>query len=812
MEHDLKPGEPVDRVTGSISDGKPIDWEGTRPGGDLDGDTLQAFRDVERIAEFNRSLQHTTEGDPPTPGSGIRDGKRPERWGDLIVLEPIGAGARGKVWRAWDSTLQRQVALKFLQPAGEKGTGRKDLLNEARSLAKIRHKGVVTVHGIAENDDRAGMWMECLEGPTLAREIERMGKLDVRQVTHIASQLCSALEALEAAGLVHGDIKPSNIVLEAGDRVVLTDFGLGWRPALGDIESPRGSGTPMFMAPELFAGAPASHASDRYALGVTLWYALAGEPPYRARALHELRDALARGPSRSLQKLRPDAPAPLIASIMSAMSADVSKRPNSAAEFASRIREESKPVGSSIAVLPFLNRSQDRDEEYFSEGLSDELLQMLTKIRGLRVAARSSAYSFKGRQATIGEIGRALQVAAVLEGSVRKSGDRVRISVQLVNVFDGYHLWSETYDRTLQDIFAVQDDIAQSVVKELRAVLLAEKVDAKTSREVDAEVAKAARGRATDPEAYRLYLLGRHFARRLSRQDMTKGIEYLKQALARDPNFAFAWAELAGAYSRAAGRGLIPHAEGYAQAREAVRRALAIEPDLGEAHARLASIQMFYDFDLGEADRSYARALELAPGDIPALSGAGVLAFSHERADEAIALHRRACEQDPLSAAVHSNLGLSLHRAGRLEESEAAYQRAIELDPNRYLTRSFLARVLTDLGRAEEAMSEASREPDPGQRLYMEAILHWLAGNGPASEAALHELIATHGEGYAFQIAEAYGVRGDADGAFEWLDRAYTQRDAGLVDLKSSINLRPIQGDRRFREFAKKLGLGDAQP
>jgi eukaryotic-like serine/threonine-protein kinase len=774
-----------------------VDWARAETGEDVDPATLQGLRKVERIADFHRSVQRDgAEAGPALPG-------RPRRWGDLIVLQAIGAGARGEVWRAWDSTLQRQVALKFLQSTDATDSGRADLLNEARSLARVRHGSVVTVHGIAEHDGRAGMWMECLEGITLAGEIERIGRLPVRQVVHIALQLCSALDALQSAGIVHRDIKPSNVILEANDRVVLTDFGLGWRATLEDLRGPRPSGTPMFMAPEILAGRAATPLSDIYALGVTLWWALAGEGPYQAKTLEELRTEIEKGPARSLEALRPDAPRPLIKTIQAAMAVAPEDRPRGAADFASRIREKFV----AIAVLPFANPGRDPEEEYFTEGLTDELMQVLGKVRGIRVAARFSTFKFKGREATVAEIGSALNVTALLEGSVRRQGDRVRISVQLVQVSDGYHLWAGRYDRALGDIFAVQDDIARAVVKELRATLLGEEPDPDASRQVSAEIAQAARGRATDPEAHRLYLLGRHFVRRLSPEDIGKGIEYLKQAIALHPEFALAWAELSGGLSRGAGRGLLPHAEGYARAREAVQRALALEPNLGEAHTRLAAIQMFYDWSWDEARASYARALAQSPGDVVALGGAGVLAMGRGDTPEAIALHRRAVEQDPLNSGTYSNLGLTLVRANQPAEAEEVLRRGIELDPRRMLLRWFLAVALVDQGRGDEALAVAEQEPDAGSRLFALGIVHTRMGHRAESDALLRELIEFHGAGYAYQIAELSAIRDDVDQAFAWLERAYEQRDSGLSDLPCSTGFLHLRDDPRWLPLLRKMGF-----
>jgi len=463
----------------------------------------------------------------------------------------------------------------------------------------------------------------------------------------------------------------------------------------------------------------------------------------------------------------------------------------------------------SIAVLPFVNRSRDEEDEYFSDGLADELLNVLAKIRGLRVAARSSAFTFKGKRATVAEVGRALSVATVLEGSVRKARNRIRISVQLVKVADGYHLWSETYDRTLDDIFAVQDDIAQSVVKELRTTLLGEAADAKSGKEVTAAVAAAVKGRATDPEAHRLYLQARHFLNRLNHDDTAKGIEYLKQALALNPEFALAWAELGRTYADEAAWGWAPMVEGYERAREAVARALALEPDLAEAHAAMCWVQMNHDWDWRGAEASYRRALELAPGNAVMLRQAGVLALYLGRLDEAIGFYRRAVEQDPLSANAYHNLGNALHATGRLGEAEAAYRKALELSPQIATTRATIALNLLAQGRGEEALTEVLREAEEWARLWATAIIHHAAGRRAESDAALQELIAKYQAEGAYQVAEVYAARGEADLAFEWLERAYTQRDSGLSETKTDPRLSVLHADPRWDAFLRKLGLAD---
>jgi adenylate cyclase len=463
----------------------------------------------------------------------------------------------------------------------------------------------------------------------------------------------------------------------------------------------------------------------------------------------------------------------------------------------------------SIAVVPFVNRSRDEEDEYFSDGLADELLNVLAKIRGLRVAARSSAFTFKNKNATVADVGRALNVGAVLEGSVRKSGNRVRISVQLVNVADGYHLWAESYDRTFEDIFAVQDDIAQSVVKELRSTLLGEPVDAMAVRDVTAQVAAAVKGRATDPEAYRLYLQARHFVDRHTRDDTAKGIGYLEQALSRDPGFALAWAELGGACAAEADSGWAPVVEGFRRAREAVERALSLEPNLAEGHAQLGWLQRSHDWNFRGAEASLRRALELAPGNALVLRRAAILALNLGRLDEAIALNRRAVEQDPLSAEAFGNLGLALEAAGRLADADSARRKALELAPHRTSTRAHLALTLLARGRHEEALADAMQEPEPVWRMRALAIIHHAAGRHAEAEDALRELIASYAERAAFQIAEVYAAHGETDLAFEWLARAYAQRDPGLCQTKMQPSLRRLHSDPRWGAFLRKMGLAD---
>jgi TolB-like protein/DNA-binding SARP family transcriptional activator len=461
----------------------------------------------------------------------------------------------------------------------------------------------------------------------------------------------------------------------------------------------------------------------------------------------------------------------------------------------------------SIAVLPFVNMSDDAANEYFADGIAEELINVLSKIRGLRVASHTSAFSFKGGKVDIPTVAQKLNVATILEGSVRKAGKRVRITVQLVQVATDSHLWSETYDRELEDIFAVQDDIAQSVVKELRSALLGEKRDASASAAVKAEVQAAAKGRGENVEAYRLYLQGRFLVGRRTQAAIATGIEYFRQAVGLDPEYALAWAALAYALAIEAAAGLTRYAEGFRHAREAAERALALEPDLAEGHVALALVHNAYDWDWSGADASMRRALELAPGKADVLLAAADVVATIGRLDESIALCRRAIALDPLNEHGHRNLGKFSLFAGSLEQAEAALKEALKLNPLAGMTYSALGLVYLAQDRFPEALAAYEKESHDGFRLLGLSVAYHALGRKAPSSAALDQLseLPVH----AYLNAQGNAYLGNVDQAFEWLERAYTQRNAGLSQIKLQPLLRNLHGDPRWQPFLKKMRLAD---
>lgn len=755
------------------------------------------------------------------------------RLGSYVVVAPLGAGGMGEVYRARDTRLGREVAIKVLPGAvARDGERLARLEREARAVAALNHPNIVTIYSIEEVAGVRFLAMELLLGQTLDGCM-RPGGLPTSQILSFAVPLADALVAAHQNAIVHRDLKPANVMITGDGRLKVLDFGLaklvaGEDPPQKETIAATAAapisgvgqvvGTVPYMAPEQIRGEPADARTDLFAFGIILYELSTGLRPFTGATAGDVHSSILRDAPVPAQTVRADLPRDLGRIIGRCLEKDPERRFQTAKDVRNElelVRRELEPGGAappgegvpSIAVLPFANRSRDEEDEYFADGLADELLTVLTKIRGLRVAARTSAFHFKGKDATIAEVGSALNVASVLEGSVRKAGNRVRIAVQLVKVSDGYHLWSATYDRTLEDIFAVQDDIAQSVVKELRTTLMGEEADSKASGEARSEVAAAAKGRGESAEAHRLYLQGRYFLDRLTRKDLTKALRYLRRAVEVDTDHALAWAELARAFISRAGHGWAPLPEGFARAREAVERALALEPDLAEGHIEMARIQLLHDWSFQSAEASLRRALERAPGDARILGQVGTLRAYSGRLDESIELHRRAAEQDPLRAGAYHHLAAAYFAADRLEEAEGAYRKALDLVPQRSNTHAHLALVLLAAGRDDEAIAEAKREPDDAIRLWALAMVEHARGHRAASDVAVRKLIKTFAEGAAYQIAEVYAARGEIDQAFAWLERAYDQRDPGAMGVRADRNLRPLHGDPRWGAFLMRMGL-----
>ena len=448
----------------------------------------------------------------------------------------------------------------------------------------------------------------------------------------------------------------------------------------------------------------------------------------------------------------------------------------------------------SIAVLPFVNMSSDQDQEYFADGISEELLNLLAQVPELRVIARTSSFAFKGEKIEIAEIARRLNVAHVLEGSVRKSGDTLRITAQLIRTSDSSHLWSQTYDRQMTDVFKVQDDIAAAVVSELKIKLLA----------------AAPKAKATDPQAYALYLQARAFSDQGTTSSYQQSERLYEQALTIDANDAAAWAGLAEVYDRQATGGQRPIEEGYRLAREAANKALAIDPDFAPAHAELGWIALKHDGDLAAAARHYEHALALEPTNTDIIRGAALLAMSLGRLDLAIALDEYVVARDPVSPAGHGNLGQVYLNAGRLDESLAKSRTALSLSRGYAGAQYNIGVALLLKGDAAAALAAMQQDPEDWGPIGLPMAWHAL-GKKPESDAALAELIRTQETEAAYNIAYVLAYLGQTDRAFEWLDKAVAYHDPGLTEIVVEPLFANIRKDPRWVPFLQKLGKAPEQ-
>ncbi len=455
----------------------------------------------------------------------------------------------------------------------------------------------------------------------------------------------------------------------------------------------------------------------------------------------------------------------------------------------------SQYLPNSIAVLPFVNMSDDPGNEYFSDGISEELLNLLSRIPELRVIARTSSFAFRGKDATIPDIARALRVGHILEGSVRKAGNQVRITAQLIRADDGTHLWSQTYDRTLQNIFTIQDEIANAVVKQLKVALLG---PVPTAEE-------------TGPEAYALFLQARYLARQDTHEAFEESNALFRQVLDIAPDSAAAWNGLASNYRRQTRVGKRPYDEGFQLVLEAANQALAIDPSYAPAYANIGWFAMDFDGDLAAAARFFERALELEPTNLSIIADAAVLARSLGHLDQAIALLEYALARDPANPAGHARLGTIYYFAGRLDAAIASSRTALKLSPGLIRAHYQICEALLLKGEPEAALESIQHESQGGYRWMGQALAHDALGQATESDAALARLIEVSEQLAAYNIAYIYAYRGETDHAFTWLDKAVQHKDSGLPNIIVNPLFANVRDDPRWLPFLESIGKAPVQ-
>jgi len=734
--------------------------------------------------------------------------------GRYRIERELGRGGMAVVFLAEDLKHRRHVAIKVLRPELAKSIGSSRFLREIEIAAQLSHPHIVPLFDSGETGKRGSgeetflfFVMPYVEGESLRDRLAREKQLPIEDALRITRGVADALEYAHRAGIVHRDIKPENILLQSGHPVV-SDFGIASavQAAAGEPLTDPGFavGTPAYMSPEQSVGEPVDARSDVYSLGCVLFEMLAGDPPFTgstAQAIHarKVMDTVPR--LRTVRELVPEGVEQVVRTALARVPAD---RFASVAEFSTALARAglARAPTRSVAVLPFLNLSAVPDNEYFADGITEDVIAQLSKIRSLKVISRTSVMMFKKREQSLKEIGAMLSAATLLEGSVRRVGDRVRIVAQLIDAETDQHLWAETYDRQLTDIFAIQSDVALQIATALRAELSPD------------EQSRIHREPTRDLQAYQLYLQGRHWFVRHTAEGLRQAVDYFKRAVEKDPGFALAHADLSQAYTElalASGGGLFRPEQAFALARESVSTALALDGALGEAHCMLGLLHYVRDFDWPAAEAEFRRALELSPNSADSNDLYGRMLAAQGRHDEAIPFVTRAQELDPLSH--RTDLAAALLRAGRYEEARPAAEHAVALDPGYGRGHATLGWVYIKLGRVEEGLGELRQgaELTLGDAMFLAQLGEAYALTGRETEArdVLRRLEERSRQEYVtpYYFAYVYTGLGEFDKAIDCLEQCLVDHSGGLYGLKASFLFAPLRGHPRFEALLRTLRL-----
>jgi serine/threonine-protein kinase len=735
------------------------------------------------------------------------------------VEREIGRGGMATVYLARDLKHERSVALKVLRPELlEVGANPERFTREIRFLAGLTHPHILPLHDSGDWRGTPYYVMPLVSGESLRDRLQREGRLPVEDAVRLAVAVASALDHAHRKDVLHRDIKPENILLHEGEPVV-TDFGIARAiNACCDDLTQLGLtvGTPAYMSPEQASGeSELDGRSDMYSLACVLYEMLAGEPPFTGENAMQVMARQVTGTPAPLRAVRPDVPPELDRVVARALAKEPDNRFPTAGEFGRALgRSLSMGAGTltgavpafaagapAIAVLPLVNQSPEPEHEYFADGLTDELIAALAQVEGLRVASRTSVFALRNDTRDVRALGAALGVPYVLEGAVRRAGDRLRLTVQLTDVTEGHTLWADRFDRSVTDVFAVQEEIARAIVGALRPRLLA--------RIGDVEARRSTRS----VRAYQLYLRGRYHWNRRTGRDLAWAIEYFQQALAEDPGYALAHAGLSDAYALQIDYQSVPVEEGMRLAREEAQRALELDESLPEAHTALAWVRFIHDWEWEDAEREFRRAIELNPSYANAYNWYAWLLMALGRTDESLAASRTAVVLDPASIAVRRGMGWLLVYARRPEEGVEHLRRAVVQDPTTPETRRILGFALMLAGEADEAQAELEEAAEMSGRapydLALLGQLHARRGRPGQAVALLTELEHRARERYVSPVAFAmlHAGLGHRDEVFMWLERAWQERRGWMVYLKVEPLLDGVRDDPRTDALIRRMRL-----
>jgi TolB-like protein/Tfp pilus assembly protein PilF len=745
--------------------------------------------------------------DPPIPATLLES--------RFVLERELGRGGMATVYLARETKHERQVAIKVLRPEVSASFGAERFIREIGIAARLSHPHLVPLIDSGEADGLLYYISAFVPGGSLRDRIARERMLPVQDALRIAEEAGAGLDFAHRAGFVHRDVKPENILFADG-HALLSDFGIA--RAFGSERSGEDSnvtepgmaiGTPAYMSPEQAAGeVHLDTRSDIYSLACVIFEMLTGEPPFTGRSSREVMAKHITERPRRVRVLRPEVPPALEDAIVKALEKDPDRRFSAVAEFIGALRSDARPrmreIASAlrgVAVLPFVNLSPDPENEYFSDGVTDELINVLAKVQGIRVASRTSTFALKGKPQDVRAIGSLLDCAFVLEGTVRRAGLHLRITAQLTSTDDGRLLWSQSYDRQLDDVFAIQDEIARTIVNTLR-----------TSQFVDVATPAAERHTA-NVKAYSLYLKGRYEWNRRTQEGVANGITFFEQAIAEEPSYALAYTGLADSYALHVDYRSVPVQEGFERAKEYARKAIALDDSLAEAHASLAWSLFIYDWDWKTADAEFRRAISLDPRYATARQWYQFLLASRGTLDQALIEGMTAVELDPSSVSARRSLGWSYIYSRRFDQARFHLDRAIAMNPNAEETYRELGLALTlegNLSDAERMLREAASMPEAGT--YTMATLAFAlsrAGNIDEARSILKRLEEHRATGYVSPVAFATIHLGlnEPERALDWAEIAYEERRGWLAYLKVNPVMDPMRGHPRFDALVRRMGL-----
>jgi len=726
--------------------------------------------------------------------------------GRYTIEREIGAGGMATVYLAADLRHDRMVAIKAVRPELAASVGADRFLREIRIAARLQHPHILPLFDSGAAGDTLYYVMPFVDGASLRDRLDRDRQLPVEEALQLAREVADALAHAHGHGLVHRDIKPENILL-AGGHALVADFGVARAVSAGDdrriTETGMAVGTPAYMSPEQALAEPVVDGrSDQYSLACVLYEMLAGEPPYTGPTAHAVLARRLTDPMPSLRAMRDAVPEHVESAVRRAMAREPADRFATATAFADALtRPTADPARPrSVAVLPFLNIGADPENEYFADGITEDVIAQLAKIKALDVISRTSVMAFKGRERSLRDIASQLQVTTVLEGSVRRAGNRVRIVAQLIDAANDQHLWAETYDRDLTDIFAIQSEVALHIAGALKAELSPD------------EQARIGREPTSDLRAYQLYLKGRHAYIAYTREGMQRSIALYEEAIALDPRYALAFAGVALAYTELWETGQMDPARAYPLAKAAAARAVALDPDLAEAHTTVAFVKFVHEFDWAGAEAEFLRALELSPSNADACDLYGRLCSALGRFDEAITLQLRARDLDPL--AHPADVANAYLRAGRYAEALEAARRTVALGGDQYARgHSTLGWALFRVGRTEEGLAALERAAsiNPNDTTWLAQLAQACAEAGRVERAReiLQRLEALSREHYvaSYHFAYVYTGLGEHDRAMDILEQAFEQRAGAVYGIKGSFLLAPLRSHPRFQALLRRMNL-----